>query len=313
MAIAQGFNVFKGLINKLPKGKKSKIATPEAQAAEAKAAQEAAQFGIPTVGAMPTAASAAAPMGTLGKTGKFFFGGPKRTAATIIGGAPLLPLLPAGIISGGKGYLDILKSAYGMGGEPQEQGITDLELQRGAYSPFGASQGMNPQDLLATINAFAQGMPAPAGGGGAGQRSVYETGSAKAQRALGFQPTSTSSLSPMAGGEALAAQALTNQRGSLQDYLNMVSSAANAAGVKLDQASRQQLVNLGLAAYIEDMQNQNKQAEALQYLPQFIVTPEVRRAAEMRVEQTPGLTLQDAVNELKQRYIYDLLSQQNSR
>jgi hypothetical protein len=306
MAIAQGFNVFKGLINKLPKGKRSKIASPEAQAAEAKAAQEAAQFGIPTVGAMPTAASAAAQKN---KYRNFFFGGPIRATTSIAA----LPFLPPAIISGAKGYGDILQSAWGRGEEPQEQGITDLELQRGAYSPFGASQGMNPQDLLATINAFAQGMPAPAGGGGAGQRSVYETGSAKAQRALGFQPTSTSSLSPMAGGEALAAQALTNQRGSLQDYLNMVSSAANAAGVKLDRASRQQLVNLGLAAYIEDMQNQNKQAEALQYLPQFIVTPEVRRAAEIRVEQTPGLTLQDAVNELKQRYIYDLLSQQNSR
>jgi hypothetical protein len=306
MAIAQGFNVFKGLINKLPKGKKSKISTAEAQAAEARMAQEAAQFGIPTVGAMPSTASAAAQKN---KYRNFFFGGPIRTTASIAA----LPFIPPAIISGAKGYGDILKSAWGMGGEPQEEGISNLELQRGAYSPFGASQGMNPQDLLATINAFAQGMPAPAGGGGAGQRSVYETGSAKAQRALGFQPTSTSSLSPMAGGEALAAQALTNQRGSLQDYLNMVSSAANAAGVKLDQASRQQLVNLGLAAYIEDIQNQNKEAEALKYLPPFIVTPEVRSAAEQRVANTPGLTLQDAINEFKQMDIYNKLLEQNSR
>jgi hypothetical protein len=312
MAIKQGFNVFKGLISKLPKNKKSKIASAEAQAAEAKAAQEAAQFGIPTVDAMPTAASAAAPMGRAEKYGKRFFGGPLRTTGTLAGSA-LLPFVPKVAFDAGRGYLDALKGTYFGGEEPQEEGISNYDLQRGTYSPFGASQSMSPQDLLATINAFAQGMPAPAGGGGAGQRSVYETGSAKAQRALGFQPTSTSSLSPMAGGEALAAQALTNQRGSLQDYLNMVSSAANAAGVKLDQASRQQLVNMGLSAYIEDIQNRNKEAEALKYLPPFIVTPQVREAAEQRVATTPGLSLQEAINEFRQMHIYDKLLEQNSR
>lgn len=284
MAIA----AFKGLIGKLPKRK----------------TKQEFNWMDPATG-QPAPKPAPSQKGRLQN---FLFGGPIRKTATVLGTPLALPLIPAGLGAVGRGYIDLLRSAYGSG-EEQEPGISNLELQRGAYSPFGTTQGMSQQDLLATINAFAQGMPAPAGAGG-GRRSVYETGSTRARRALGFEPTTTSSLTPMAGGEALAGEALRNQRGSLQDYLNLVTSAANAAGVKLDQASRQQLVNLGLAAYIKDAQKQNELAQQFQYLPPFIVTPEVRAAAEQRVATTPGLTLQDAVNELKQTYLYNLLSQQ---
>lgn len=288
-------SAFRGLIKKFPKRKTSKDGVVKPA--------EATQMEIPTVGTMPEATR-----GTPGRLRNLFFGGPKRTVATALTVPLALPFAGAGLGAGVRGYVDLLKNAYGFG-EEQEPGISNLELQRGAYSPFGTTQGMSQQDLLATINAFAQGMPAPAGAGG-GRRSVYETGSTRARRALGFEPTTTSSLTPMAGGEALAGEALRNQRGSLQDYLNLVTSAANAAGVKLDQASRQQLVNLGLAAYIKDAQRQNELAQQFQFLPPFIVTPQVRAAAEQRVATTPGLTLQDAVNELKQTYLYNLLSQQ---
>lgn len=290
-------SAFRGLIKKFPKRKTSKDGVVKPA--------EATQMEIPTIGTEATRK-------TPGKLRNFFFGGPIRKTATLVGGPlgvlPAIPLAGAGAAAGVRGYVDLLRNAYGIG-EEKEPGISDLELQRNAYNPLGTTQGMSAQDLLATINAFAQGMPAPAGAGG-GRRSVYETGSTRARRALGFEPTTTSSLTPMAGGEALAGEALRNQRGSLQDYLNLVTSAANAAGVKLDQASRQQLVNLGLAAYIKDAQRQNELAQQFQFLPPFIVTPQVRAAAEQRVATTPGLTLQDAVNELKQTYLYNLLSQQ---
>jgi len=213
-------------------------------------------------------------------------------------------------------------------GRPAPEGISNLELQQGAYNPMQSydtfadeyarvmsPSGMSQADMLNLINQYAtSGRVSGGTGRGGSMGNEYFKQYRQSFNAPG------SSLVPVSGEEQLAAARLQSQGKSLQDYLKLVDAAYGAAGSKANQAYRNQVANAALAAYLgqesaqqkmyQDIMKARLQASAnYGMIPEYQIGENERLQAEELAAQT-GMSLQDAVNALAKKYYYqEILNQ----
>ena len=291
-------------------------------AAERQAAMEAAQMGIPTVGTMPVAAL---PKAGLRQT---LLGSRPRQLATLTGlalGAP-----PAAALGGA---LTGLYSQYaGMfGGDGMAPSATPIDYSQ-IYNPQTAleqsyanmrqnlmSQLPSGQAELDRLRQFS-GMLGGTGGTGVSRgagANVYEQ-QARTLREANVPSTATSSVTPMAGPLAAQADALVRQGATLNDYLGFMERAASAAGIKMDQATRNQLYTMATNSYYKKVNEVEAALNKLdqQYLqgqmqlaaqPQFMVDQATIDAA--RTRQAAGgnvLPLEAYINQAAREYYNQL-------
>ena len=269
--------------------------------AETQAALAAARMNIPTIGTLPEVAATTAKAG-LRNT---LFGSKKRALGTVAGG--LLAFPPAAAITGaGAGlysrYMDLFSGDgadataapmdYSQVYNPQtalEQSYAAMRQNLTNQLPSGQAE----IDRLRQFSGMLGGTPGTGVSRNAGA-NVYDQ-QARAIREANVPSTATSGVVPLAGPLAAQADALVRQGATLNDYLGFMENAASAAGIKMDQATRNRLYTLATNSYYKKA---NEVQEALakldqQYLqgqmqlagqPQFIVDQATIDAAEQRRE-----------------------------
>jgi hypothetical protein len=249
----------------------------------------------------PLATAEAAKTGRLRQT---LFGSKPRQAITASGALLAAPFVPPMLGSAIGGYAGAVRGAYGGAAAPMEAPVdysqiynpqTALEQTYATMRQNLAGQlpsGQAEIDRLQQFSGMLSGGASSTGVSRSAGANVYDE-QARKIREGNVPSTATSSVRPLAGPLAAQADALIRQGATLNDYLGFMESAASAAGIKMDQATRNRLYTLATNSYYKKA---NEVQEALakldqQYLqgqmglagqPQFMVDQATLDAAEQR-------------------------------
>ena len=272
---------------------------------------------------------------TAGKTGRLrqtLLGSKPRQAITASGALLAAPFVPPMLGSAIGGYAGAVRGAYGGGAAPMEAPVDYSQI----YNPQTAleqSYATMRQNLLgqlpsgqAEIDRLKQFSGMLGGGGGTGVSrgagaNVYDQ-QARAIREANVPSTATSNVVPLGGPLAAQADALVRQGATLNDYLGFMEKAASAAGIKMDQATRNQLYTMATNSYYKKVNEVEAALTKLdqQYLqgqmqlagqPQFLVDQATINAAEQaRAAGGNVLPLEAYINQASREYYTQLAQQQ---